>query len=153
MISPELLRRYSFFAGFTDQELKRLAMAGREQAISAGQMLCVEGDRADEFYFLVDGEVEILIYADENHFESAPLSSVPAGEFIGWSALIEPHIYTASVRAVRPTRVVAFGRAEFEPLETDGHLYGLMMQKVAQVVGRRLKDARIQLLSLTAHPV
>ena len=34
MISPELLRRHTFFGGFSAAELKELAMTGREQALS-----------------------------------------------------------------------------------------------------------------------
>jgi CRP-like cAMP-binding protein len=152
MISPEVLRRYTFFASFTHQELKRLAMIGREQTIPEGQALFAEGGLADEFYFLLDGEIEILIGADEHCQESVPLASVPAGELVGWSALIEPHVFTASARASRPSRVIAFSREDWEPLGADAHLYGLMMRKVAQVIGRRLKDTRVQLLSLSAKP-
>ena len=55
MISPELLRRHTFFGGFSAAELKELAMAGREQALAAGEMLFTEGARADQFYFLARG--------------------------------------------------------------------------------------------------
>ncbi len=152
MISPELLRRYSFFAGFSDAELKRVAMAGREQAVAEDEFLFAEGEHADRFYFLIDGEMEILIHADEKGLESVPLSTVPAGELVGWSALIEPNIFSASVRATRRSRVLAFERTEFEHLTVDAHFYGLLMRKVAQVIARRLKDTRIQLLSLSAQP-
>jgi CRP-like cAMP-binding protein len=152
MVSPELLRRHPFFAGFADNELKCLAMAGREMSLDQGERLFAEGEAASAFYFLLDGEVEVLICASEDCPESVALSSLPAGQLIGWSALVEPNIYTASARATRPSRVIAFSRADFEPLMADAHLYCLMMYKVAQVIGHRLKDTRVQLISLTARP-
>jgi CRP-like cAMP-binding protein len=151
MVSPELLRRYPFFAGFADNELKRLAMAGREMGLGQGERLFAEGEAATTFYFLIDGEVEILICASEDCPESVALSSLPAGQLVGWSALVEPSIYTASAQATRPSRVIAFSQADFEPLKADAHLYCRMMYKVAQVIGHRLKDTRVQLISLTTH--
>ena len=153
MISPELLRRHTFFGGFTDKELKGLAMAAQEKSVAEGEALFAEGDTAEAIYFLADGEMEILIHADEEGRESIPLSTLPAGELIGWSALIEPRIFTASARATRACRVVVFPASELEKLSADLHFYNLLLKKVAQVISRRLKDARIQLLSLSAHPV
>jgi CRP-like cAMP-binding protein len=152
MISPELLRRFPFFAGFSELELKRLAMAGHERSLAEGQVLFQEGEPADECHFLVEGEIEILICAGEGCPESVPLASLPAGELIGWSALVRPNIYTASARAARASRVIAFNRADLELLTSEAHLGSLWMTRVAQVIGRRLKDTRIQLLSLTARP-
>jgi CRP-like cAMP-binding protein len=153
MVSPELLRRYPFFAGFTDLELKQLAMAAHEHTLSEKEVLFSEGQRADRLYFLIEGEVEILMHADEKGLTSVALSTLSAGEPLGWSALVEPHMYTATARATRPARVVAFNGLELQQLALDAHLGGLLMKKVVQVLSRRLRDTRIQLFSLTAHAV
>ena len=147
MVSPELLRRFAFFGGFSDEELKQLAMASREQAVSAGEVLFTEGNHADNLYFLAEGEVEILNRSSGSEAAIA-LSSLPAGELLGWSAVIEPYIYTATARATRPGRVIVFASTELEKLMANDHFYGLLMKKIAQVIGHRLKDTRIQLLSL-----
>jgi CRP/FNR family cyclic AMP-dependent transcriptional regulator len=148
MISPELLRRYSFFAGFSPKDLKDLAMAGHEQAVKAGDTPFKEGDQAEHFYFLADGEMETLIDADG---ENISLSTLPAGEPLGWSALIEPRVYTATVRATRACRVIAFGRAEINRLMEAPAFAALMLRKLAEIVSRRLRDAQIQLVSLSAR--
>jgi CRP-like cAMP-binding protein len=151
MVSPELLRRFTFFGGFSDEELKQLAMAGREQAVSAGEVLFSEGSHAGNLYFLVEGEVEIL---NRGHggIEGVALTSLPAGEILGWSAVIEPYIFTATARATRPSRVIVFAGAELEKLIIDDHLCSVLMKKIAQAIGQRLRDTRIQLLSLfTQH--
>jgi hypothetical protein len=67
---------------------------------------------------------------------------------VGWSAVIEPYIYTATARATRPSRVIVFAGAEVEKLMSDDHFSFLLMKKIAQVIGQRLTDTRIQLLSL-----
>ncbi len=152
MVSPELLRRFVFFAGFSDEELKQLAMAGREQVASAGETLFTEGQHAHNLYFLTEGEVEILNVGTGNK-ESVALSSLPAGELLGWSAVIEPYIYTATARATRSSRVIVFAGAELEKLMTDDHFSCLLMKKTAHVIGQRLRDTRIQLLSLLTERI
>ena len=148
MISPELLRRYTFFGGFSSNELKELAMAGREQAVAEGETLFTEGGRADHFYFLAEGEMETLLKTDE---EEISVSTIPAGEPVGWSAIVEPHIYTATARATRKSEVVAFPRPSLAALLEDDHFAAAFMKKLADLVSRRLRDTQIQLLSLTAR--
>ncbi len=151
MVSPELLRRHSFFGGFTLAEVKELALCGQERSVSEGQVLFAEGERADFFYFLADGEMETLIRAEEEG--DIALSTLPAGEPLGWSALIEPHVFTASARATRASRVIAFGRPELAKLMEDAHFASIMFAKLATLVSHRLRDAQVQLLSLKAQPV
>ncbi len=86
-------------------------MAGREQVLAAGETLFTEGGCVDQFHFLADGEMETLLKTDE---EDICLSSIPAGDPIPWSALIEPHIYTAAARATRPSKVTP-SRARSSP--------------------------------------
>jgi CRP-like cAMP-binding protein len=152
MVSPELLRRFAFFAGFSDEDLKQLAMAGREQAVAAGEILFTEGSRADKLCFLTEGEVEVLNRSRGSE-EDIALSSLPAGELLGWSAVIEPNIYTATMRVTRPGRVIIFAGAELEKLMADDRFCSLLMKKIARVIGLRLKDTRIQLLSLFTQRV
>ncbi len=148
MISPELLRRHTFFGGFTPASLKELAMVGGEQTLAAGERLFTEGGRADHFYFLAEGEMETLLKTDE---EDICISTIPAGDPVGWSALIEPHIYTASARATRPSKVIAFPRPTLAALLEDDHFAAVLMKKLADLISRRLRDTQIQLLSLTAR--
>ncbi|HEX9187085.1 MAG TPA: cyclic nucleotide-binding domain-containing protein [Vicinamibacteria bacterium] len=148
MISPELLRRHAFFADLSAAELEALATVGAEQLLAAGEMLFTEGGRADQFYFLAEGEMETLLKTDD---EDISLSAIPPGEPVGWSALIEPHVYTASARATRPSKVIAFPRATLAALLEDDHVAATLMKKLAELISRRLRDTQVQLLSLTAR--
>ncbi|MEW5989321.1 MAG: cyclic nucleotide-binding domain-containing protein [Chloroflexota bacterium] len=149
MVSPELLRRYAFFADFSYQEIKALAVAGEEKMVDTGQLLFAEGAAAEHLYFLIDGEVEILLEVNEGQARHVPLSTIPPGELIGWSALVEPRLFTASARATRPSRLIAFNAVGLEQdMVGQPHLCNLLLRKVVQVLSHRLKDTRIQLLSL-----
>jgi CRP-like cAMP-binding protein len=148
MISPELLRRHAFFGGFSAAEIEGLATAGRERTLAAGETLFTEGARADHFYFLAEGEVETLLKTDG---EDLSLSTVPPGEPAGWSALIEPHVYTASARATRPSTVIAFARPTLATLLGDDHFEAALMRRLAELISRRLRDTQAQLLGLTGR--
>ena len=147
MISPEHIRRHAFFAGFTPAQIKQLAMAGQELVVEAGHLLFNEGQPAESLFFLAEGELETLLRDDDG--TDIPISTIPPGEPVGWSALIEPYIYTATVRTTRPSRIFVFSRFELARSMADPRFSSLMMQRLAEVVVRRLKDTQIQLLSLT----
>lgn len=147
MVSPELLRRYTFFNGFSGSELKEIAMAAQEQSVKEGEVLFADGDPAEKLHFLADGEMEVLIHAEG---EDIAISTLPAGEPLGWSAFIEPYIYTASCRATRPSRIISVSRTDLARRMADPHFSGLLMKRIAEVLSRRLKDTQMQLLSLTA---
>jgi CRP-like cAMP-binding protein len=148
MISPELLRRHTFFGGLSPAHLEELAMAASEQSVAAGERLFTEGGRADHLYFLAEGEMETLLKTDD---EDIGLSTIPSGDPVGWSALIEPHIYTASARATRPSKVISFPRPTLAALLEDDHFAATLMKKLADLISRRLRDTQVQLLSLTAR--
>jgi CRP-like cAMP-binding protein len=146
VISPDVLRRHAFFGGFSDAEVEELARSAREHVLAAGELLFTEGARADQFFFLAAGEVETLLKTDE---EDIALSSIPPGEPIGWSALIEPHVYTATARANRPSRVIAFPRSTLAASLENDHFAATFLKKLAELISRRLRDTQVQLLGLT----
>jgi hypothetical protein len=64
MISPELLRRYPFFGLLTDAQLKAIAMIAQEENISSGTQIFKEGNKADTFYLLLQGSVDLFYTVD-----------------------------------------------------------------------------------------
>lgn len=57
MISPELLRRYSFFSFLDDSQLIALALVAEEFTFERDEKIFDKGDRADALYFLINGSV------------------------------------------------------------------------------------------------
>ena len=86
MISPEILRRYPYFAAADDKELRDLAMLCEEESIPSGTVMYQEGDRADKLYIRVEGEVEDHQHqqGEEEHgahrLAGAPLQAQVLGE-------------------------------------------------------------------------
>jgi CRP/FNR family cyclic AMP-dependent transcriptional regulator len=152
MISPEVLRRFPFFAGLTDEELKSVAMISEEEKHEANTFICREREPARKLYLLLQGSVDVMVATDEEGLQHETVSTMTVGDVVSWSAVVEPHVLTASLFAATPVTVVAMDGAGLRALfELDCHLGYNILHKTAQVISDRLKDTRIQMLSLVAR--
>jgi CRP/FNR family cyclic AMP-dependent transcriptional regulator len=149
MVSPELLRRFPFFSGLTDEEIKSIAMVSDEERHEADTFIFREGDKAQKMYVLIEGTVDIMVNTDEEGLERETVSTLNHGDVFCWSSVVEPHSLTASAFAATPVRVVAIDGAGLRAMfELDCHLGFRILQKAAVIISERLKDTRIQMLSL-----
>ncbi len=82
-------------------------------AIGAGEMLIREGDHGDTLYIILSGALEVT-KRDGNR--EVTLATRMPGEVLGEMSLIERAPRTASVRAVKPSELLAIGPAAFERL-------------------------------------
>jgi CRP-like cAMP-binding protein len=147
MISPEVLRRYPFFATANDETLKLLAMSGETRTYEAGQVLFQDGDAADHLLVLTEGEVDIQYVLQDG--EHRTVDTRVAGDIVLWSALVVPFKTTANGVARRRTRVVALDALKLRELcETDHELGYHLMREIAQVMSHRLQGARVQLATV-----
>ncbi len=145
MVSPELLRRYPFFAGLDMDQLVTLAKVADEVEVEAGHYFFHEGEKLDTFYLILEGMVAIVVELPDRE---SIISTLGPGETFAWSTVVPPYTATASAKALTPCRVVAFERqALWKEFESDWRFGYLMMQRVAQVVRDRLHDTRIQSLA------
>jgi CRP/FNR family cyclic AMP-dependent transcriptional regulator len=149
MVSPELLRRFPFFSGLTDEEIKSMAMISDEETYEADTFIFRERDKAQKMYVLIEGTVDIMVNTDEEGLERETVSTLTHGDVFCWSAVVEPNELTASAFAATPVTVVAIDGAGLRAMfELDCHLGFRILQKAAVIISNRLKDTRIQMLSL-----
>lgn len=150
MISPELLRRQRFFSEFNERQLKSLAMIADEAALEGGSDILEEGHPASSLYFLLNGSVDLYYTLEEAYHADERrqvwVSEINPGEPFGISALIKPHVLTATVRVSQPSRVLRFSVDRLNQLFTeDPHLEILILRRVAQAAIERLNATRVLL--------
>ena len=144
MISPELLRRYPYFGGISEESLKAVAMIADEKCVSGGTELFRAGDAADWLNVIVRGEVNIQYELGSG--EKRTVDTLVDGDILGWSALVEPHKYTAVCTASKETQlVVIHGRKLRELCEQEALLGYRLMTQIAKLLAHRLEGARVQL--------
>lgn len=153
MISPELLRRYPFFGFMEDNELKAVAMIAEEQTYAKDDEIIQADTPADKLYFLEEGSASNYFIVEDlkGNKKELFIDHINPGEIFGFSALIEPHVYTATVRAEKESRIIKIeGMALRALCQFDPHLSCGLYQATAKVIMQRLKDTRVLLAAAVA---
>jgi CRP/FNR family transcriptional regulator, cyclic AMP receptor protein len=103
------LKGVSFFEGFTDDELDRVAELADDVEAEAGALLVDQGRVGQECYVIVDGQAGVFV-GDEH------IATVGPGSMVGEMALVEHRPRNASVVAETPMRLLAFDTSHFKTL-------------------------------------
>ncbi len=166
MISPEILRRYPFFGGLSQDQLVAIAKVSDELSVDSDNYFFHEGDRLDSLYLVLEGATAVVIEIPDESVEQ-PVSgqltgklttrdqvigALGPGEVFGWSALVPPHNATSSAKAATDCRVVTFDREKLgRAFEEDPAFGYLMMQRIARIVSDRLYAIRLESLARVAY--
>jgi CRP/FNR family transcriptional regulator, cyclic AMP receptor protein len=144
MISPEVLRRYTYFAGIGEEGLKQISMIAEEKSITAGARVFNEGDPASHMLVIVRGEINIEFLLGDG--ELRVIDSMSDGDLLGWSALIEPYKMTANGTAAKSTDLIRIDAIKLRQLcEKDRSLGYCLILQIAKLLAHRLEGANVQL--------
>jgi CRP-like cAMP-binding protein len=102
----ESLGRAPLFSELSKDELAQLAKATEDLDVEAGRVLCREGEPAQEFFVIIEGEAEVT--KDGQH-----LRTLSDGDFFGEIALLVDIPRTATVTATTPLRFFVLTRQSF----------------------------------------
>lgn len=150
MISPELLRRYAIFGGLPQEVFEAIAQFSDELTLEEDTYLFEQNEPAEEFILVLSGSVDLLMDMDEEGEKRNEIETVVAGEFVGWSAIIEPNVYTLSAATTEESQLIIIDAVKFRELLEANHEWGyLVMQRVAKSMGTRLTNMRMRLMSLS----
>ena len=138
-MTPNELRDVPIFASLADGDLRWLAARGSETTLDSGSVLFREGDPADAFHVVLDGELRITKLVEGRETE---IDLVPTGSFTGDIGLLIdlPHVGTA--RATRRTRLLVFSRETFRDLVTE---LPAVAREVLPLMGARVQGAEVLL--------
>ena len=152
MISPEILRRYPFFASLDEKQLDAIAELSQEKSYPKGTLLVKENTNANVLALLMEGDVDLIFSGGgEGAISNALVGSIAPGEVYGVSSLIEPYRYTASARATMPVKVIEIdGLALRDLVEEDCKMGCVVMRNVAIAVLERLRYTQVELAAARA---
>lgn len=144
MISPEMLRRYPYFAGVSENCLKDIAMASEKKQFSVGDDIVTEGNTATKLCLMISGEINIIYrLGDDSEVVADSLSS---GDSFGWSALLEPHVLTASCRASKEGELIEIDAEKLRSICAENMACGYqILQEVSKTLRDRLSAMRVQI--------
>ncbi len=153
IINDQLYSSLSLFAGLDDQRLAKIAALFTPLTIPAGIELLHEGEPADHLYILLQGRVSLSVSIPGKAQHEAVVSTLSKGQLVGWSALLPNSTWQASVRSLKPCRLLSIPSTSVRELCEQDHEIGYRLMKNALAsVGQRLADSRLQALDIFGRP-
>ena len=155
MVSPELLRRYPFFAFMTHSQQQEVAMIADEVEVPANMILFNIEEKAAALYLLINGSVDLhFVVLDENLpalRKDFLIGTINPGDVFSISAMIEPYVLTSTAVTTQPCTVLKIDALALRDLCDQDHdlAYGLQKQ-LARTTMQRLHATRVLLAAATA---
>lgn len=133
MIPIEELKKQEIFAELDPMELKFLSTIGEATQAREGEELIRAGLPARTLYILREGGLMVAFP------DGRAITLHKGGRVVGWSALVSPTRYTASVTCLTDCSLIAFPGSELLRLvQRNVSLGTKIMRKISEVLGRRL---------------
>jgi CRP-like cAMP-binding protein len=127
--------------GLSVQEADAVMALGERLTLPAGRVLFTLGEAAERAYAIVSGRVSLTLPMEVGGREQDVLvEERNAGEMVGWSALVPPHRFTLTAKALIDSEAVAFPRlALLEHFAARPAVGLIVTRNLASVMGQRLQ--------------
>lgn len=146
----DVLRQAVVFQKLTSEQIKKLAAVASVESHPAGTLLYKEGDPAGKFYIVEEGKVVLDMKCEMGPHtppRQVTVDVITKGESMGWSAVVEPNIYTLSCLCMEQTKLVAVDAAKLREFIADDPSMGLeIMRAIAKLISTRLTHTRVLLI-------
>ncbi|GGR96569.1 hypothetical protein GCM10010269_39280 [Streptomyces humidus] len=128
---------------------ERLMGVAHEVSVPQGTRLFEEGGRADRFWIIRTGRIELDTRVPGRR--AAVVENLGHNELVGWSWFFPPHVWHMGAEATTPVRAYEFDAAAVRSMcREDPALGHDVSQWVGQVLAHRLRSTRTRLLDLYA---
>jgi CRP/FNR family cyclic AMP-dependent transcriptional regulator len=147
MVSADILAGLDIFSGLTEKELEAATAITDLVSYERGGVIFRENEEAVDLYVLLEGRVAIEF--EVGHHQEAVVHIVREGQAFGWSALVQPYRFTATARCQQDCHVITVDRAGLRRLmDKDCYMGFVIMEKLAELISGRLRETRLQLISM-----
>jgi glutaminase len=130
------LRAQYLCQNLTEEEINQLLSWGRSVRFVNGEVIFRAGDRADSFFFLLDGQVDVTVSAGVNR--AIRLATLTSGTAFGEVSLLNERRRAADVTATRDTECL---EVKFDDLQA-GVKTKLLLNLASQLSHKIYRDAR-----------
>ena len=145
------LGAHRFVDGLPPRLVDVLAGMARFCEHPAGAWLAQQGEPADEFHLVLEGRVAVEVAAAGR--DPLVIATVHAGEVVGWSWMLAPHVWHFDVLALDHTRTIVIdGAALRTACRADHELGHEITHRLARVIASRLEATRLQLVDMYGKP-
>jgi CRP-like cAMP-binding protein len=139
---------HPFLKGMSAAHRNIMAECAMLASFRRDEVIFREGDRANRFYLILEGEVVLESVAKDRG--PTFIQTLGAGDVLGWSWLFPPYYWHFDARALLPTRAIfLYGTRLRERCDQD-HEFGYeLLKRTTEVVIQRLQKTREHLLAIS----
>ncbi len=159
MLNIQFLQEFPIFTGLTEEKLVKLSAVMKEVEYPGGSVIIKDGDRSNEMFVLLEGDVEItkqmVMKPTHQDVDSKDKSLIRlSAKFhacFGEMALFEENSErSATVSSLNHCKLAVITRADFTRLIDNDHEVGyIVFRNLAGIISDRLKRANKDILKLT----
>ena len=144
----QILKKCALFQNLSDKQLDIVEKMCTSETFEPGTTICKQDKKGEKIYVIEAGLVGIIL--EVGPLAERQVQSASKYDVFGWSAVIEPFRYTATVKAIKKTTTLAFNGKKLHDLYlTHPKISCLISKGLTSVVARRLNEAYTQLLGVT----
>ena len=159
MIEKDLLQNFAIFSDTPQEHLLEIAQLGEVIEVDLNQTIFQDGENAIDLYGVVDGEVELsitvidkILRTDIQYEESIRtrietiendviVESIYSNEIFGWSAFINPKLYTTTAKCSKSGRIISIPSDQLKSIFIQNPQFGYtFMVRLSEIISRRLKN-------------
>lgn len=141
--SAAALAAHPFLKGIPWRCLEALAPLASWVAFPLESMMIQEGEPANALFLLTRGRVALI---SRGATRAEVLETVEAGESLGWSWFVPPHVWQFSARVVEPVEGWRIAGPELRRLSHgDAEISGVLAERLVGVIAGRLQACRARL--------
>jgi CRP/FNR family transcriptional regulator, cyclic AMP receptor protein len=145
-----IIAEHPFFEGLESYYIALLTGCASNVRFSAGKYIFKEGEEANQFYLIRAGKVALEVLPP--HSKPLTVETLEQGDFLGWSWLVPPYVWSFDARATQETRAIALdGKCLRTACEENHDLGYVVLKRFTQLMVRRLHATRLQLLDIYAR--
>ena len=129
------IQQTDLFRGMSKEFVKQLYDTGVKESFEEGEMLFLEGDKAQYFFILLKGRIKLAV----GEIRQLVYMVERPGEAFGWSSLVGRELYSATAKCMADTKLLKFAGDEFRAVLENDPRNGLeLFRRLSGALGERL---------------
>jgi CRP/FNR family cyclic AMP-dependent transcriptional regulator len=147
-VTAEMLKGMNLFEFLRLEGLKDIAALSKIEKFSGGDFVFKEGDKAEKIYLVLEGRVAMEI--EIGHSKKVVIYTETKGKMFGFPSLVKPNKFSTSARCLDDVKLITLRADDLvqKIFKKDCRRGYLVMNKLAEIIAQKLKETRIQLISL-----
>lgn len=150
MANTHVLEQVDIFEELTPQQLERIDAICRARSFQRGQAIFDEGTPGQEFFIIIDGQVEIQVDPDmigdgTDVHQPSTIAVLRRGQSFGEVAIVDPGIRSASARCgAGSCKLLVIDRDDFlNLLRSDCQMGFIIMRNFAADLALKIRQTNL----------